>query len=213
MAGNDDCPIRPGPTDGACVPQWIGAAKGGSKKALGRLFEHCRGYLLTVARQEIRADLRGFTRPSDVVQDTWLAFEECFSRFHGENEAELLAWLCGIVRNQVADVRKFAHRDKRDIGRQRSIQRDLFAVQPAGLLADEWETPGRALCRDEEADRLICAMSRLADADRTVIRLRNLDCLSWNVVSHKMRRSPDAVRKLWSRALKRLERELGPLDG
>jgi RNA polymerase sigma-70 factor (ECF subfamily) len=190
------------------VIDWIAAARSGSLEALGQLFAHCRGYLLTVAREEIDGDLRQKTRPSSVVQRTMITAQVCFGRFEGTSEGELLGWLRGIMMNHLSDLSKFFHRAKRHMGRELSLERDLEAAEHRELLRDEHMTPGHALVCDEEAQALVSAMARLPADYRDVIVLRNWNCVPWEEVGRRMQRSAEATRKLWTRAIDALRREL-----
>ncbi len=49
------------------------------------------------------------------------------------------------------------------------------------------------------------ALQCLPADEQLVIELRNFDCLSFREIGERLCRSPGAARKLWSRALARLE--------
>lgn len=195
------------------VAQLIEQARGGSSRARGHLFERCRGYLLAVARRRLGPDLRRRTRPSDVVQDTVIAADACFERFNGRTERELLAWLCGILLNVVSDHAKYLRRVKRDVSRELSLERDLDGAARDGLVADVQSAPSHALARDEDAQRLVAALGRLALEQRQVIVLRNWEGLPWSEVGARMQRSSEAARKLWVRSIEALRGVLELPDG
>ena len=48
------------------------AARGGSRSAMGELFETCRNYLLLVANISVADDLRARVAANDLVQETFL---------------------------------------------------------------------------------------------------------------------------------------------
>ena len=67
----------------------------------------------------------------------------------------------------------------------------------------------RASCiAKEESEALRAALHRLPEDYRTVLRLRNWECLPLAEVGRRMNRSEEAARKLWSRAIVRLQQEL-----
>jgi len=200
--------LRP-PND---VADWIATARAGSNETLGKLFEHCRGYLLAVARDEMDIALREKSRPSSVVQQTLMTAQQIFERFEGNSESELLAWLVGILKNHIADLSKYFHREKRHMGRELSLERDL-TVNRGALPAVERMSPADALMRDEEAQVLVSTMTRLPADYREVITLRNFECLSFDEVGRHMQRSAEAARKLWTRAIEALRREMDESDG
>jgi RNA polymerase sigma-70 factor (ECF subfamily) len=82
----------------------IGSARNRSQEALGRLLDACRPYLLLVANQQLRPELRAKVGPSDVVQETFLRAADKFVQFQGSTEPELLAWLRRILLNHLANV-------------------------------------------------------------------------------------------------------------
>src|SRR5437764_3357307 len=86
--------------------QWLPAARCGSREALGRALDACRRYLLLVADKELDAELQAKGGASDLVQQTFLEAQRDFARFHGDSEAELLAWLRRLLLNNLADFRR-----------------------------------------------------------------------------------------------------------
>jgi RNA polymerase sigma-70 factor, ECF subfamily len=46
---------------------------------------------------------------------------------------------------------------------------------------------------------------RLPPDDQAVVLLRHFDCLSFEEIGRRLDRSPDAARKLWGRAIVRLQ--------
>src|SRR6516162_4284182 len=91
--------------------QLIRAARAGSSEALGRLLEGCRAYLLLAANRDLASDLRAKGGASDLVQDTFLEAQNDFPQFQGHTHQDLLHWLCGILRHNLADFRR-RYRDR-----------------------------------------------------------------------------------------------------
>jgi RNA polymerase sigma-70 factor (ECF subfamily) len=173
------------------------AARKGEVAAFWELAERYRPYLKTVA-----ARLLGDRLPSDgsdvVNHGLAVAFER-LAQFNDRHAAVFLAWLAAIVRNE-------ALMSLRRAGRVRPL--------PAGssdeeVLAAGGSGPDGSVSRREQAARLLAAVGRLPDDYRTVIELRNLQELPFEEVARRMTRSHDAVRQLWTRAMKRLRAELG----
>jgi RNA polymerase sigma-70 factor (ECF subfamily) len=206
-------PDRDPPPSCDAMRAWIEAARSGSIEAFGQLFTRCRGYLLAVANEEMGTTLREKSRPSSLVQRTMITAQERFDRFRGASEGELLAWLRGILLNHISDLSKYFHREKRHMGRELSLERDLDGADRGGLVADERTTPGHKMLRDEEAEDLVRALARLPDDYREVIVLRNWERLPLDEVGRRMQRSGDAARKLWTRAIDALRQELESADG
>jgi DNA-directed RNA polymerase specialized sigma24 family protein len=84
----------------------LNAARAGSLEALSRLLDRYRPYLPGIANDELETELRPRAGPSDIVQESFLEASGDFAKFRGQHQEELLAWLRGIVRNNVADFRR-----------------------------------------------------------------------------------------------------------
>jgi RNA polymerase sigma-70 factor, ECF subfamily len=70
---------------------------------------------------------------------------------------------------------------------------------------------GEALSR-EERELFNRAMERLPDSYRQAIELRHREDLSFEKLGERLNRSEEAARKLWTRAVRQLQQELG-IDG
>ena len=186
----------------------IQAARAGSAPALGRLLEACRPHLLALAERELDADLRAKASPSDLVQETCLDGFRGFPRFIGQTEGELRAWLCRVLRNNLADLRdRFRAAAKRQVSREESFDRG--AADPQAALADGTPSPSSYVRRREEEARAEAALAGLPEEYRRVIHLRHREHLSFADVARAMNRSEDAVQKLWARAIQKLRETLG----
>jgi RNA polymerase sigma-70 factor (ECF subfamily) len=184
----------------------IQGARGGAAEALGELIESWRSYLLYVAQNELPAELRHKVGVSDLVQSACLDIHQRFADFRGESAEEWRAWLKQLVRHDVQDAqRRYVQAAQRSIRRER----DLAGSAGFGFdVSDGQLSPRASLIAGEEAQALRDALQRLPDEYRTVLRLRNWDRLPFAEVGRQMDRSEEAARKLWSRAVVRLQAEL-----
>ena len=184
----------------ADIGEFLIAGREGSADARGMLFERCRNYLLLVADRELDPGLRGKLGASDLVQQTFLDAERGFPEFRGRTEGELLVWLRRILENRAGQaVRQYRLAAKRDVRGECS----LSAWSDLPLVADV-ETPSRQVATAEQVDRLILVLSSLPRHYQEVIRLRNTERRPFEEISALMGRSPEAVRKLWVRAIEQL---------
>ena len=184
----------------AQIVSFIQEGRRGSADARGKLFERCRDYLLLVAERELDQGLRGKMGASDLVQQAYLDAERGFGEFRGHTERELLAWLRRILENRAGQaVRQYRLAAKRNVRSERSL-----SAWGEWQLASDVETPSRQVAADEEADRLTLALSRLPGHYQDVIQLRNTERRSFDEIGALMGRSPEAVRKLWVRAIEQL---------
>jgi RNA polymerase sigma-70 factor, ECF subfamily len=196
------------------MQEWLQAARQGSREAMGELLEACRAYLLLVANRELAVDLRAKGGASDLVQETFLDGHRNFSRFQGETEEELLAWLRGILLNNLSMFdRSYRQAAKRQIARETPLERSrgnghAALVLPASIPSPSWHAVAR-----EEADALDDAIARLPDDCRRIILLIHLENLSFTAAAAAMNRSVDATRRLWGRAIDRLADDVDGTHG
>lgn len=194
-------------------PDWIDALRQGQVEASRELVETCRDYLLLVAHRNLDDDLQRKVGASDLVQETFLHAHEKFAQFRGSSSEELLAWLRRILLNHVVDEnRKYRQSGKRQISRERFLTQGPKTDGGVPEPAAHDKSPSSAAIAHEEAVALSAAMQRLPDDYRQVLLLRTWQRLPFEEVGRRLNRSPDAARKLWTRAIERLEGELGLPD-
>lgn len=190
---------------------WLTAARAGSREALGQILESCRGYLLLIARQELDIALQAKAGASDLVQQTFLEAQRDFVAFQGTSHAELLAWMRQLLLNNLANFRRDFQRHKRRITREIALP-NSDALEPH--LADldaATPTPSTVMMLAEQNEALERAVARLPEDYQRVIRLRYHEERSFEAIAAAIGRTPNAVRKLWSRAIDRLQQELKSL--
>lgn len=196
------------------VDAWKGRltnARAGEAHALGEALEACRTYLLHVAEHELDAQLRAKGGASDIVQQTFMEAQQDFSRFSGTSEAELLAWLRRMLLNNISNFRRtYVQTAKRSAKKEVPLASGDSNAQERSWLADGMPTPSREMMADEQEDALYAALDRLPEDYAQVLRLRYVEGLPFEEVAQKMNRTANAVRKLWARAIEKLQEEMGP---
>ena len=187
-------------------------ARDGDDAARGRLLELYRNYLRVLARAMIGQALQARLDASDLVQETYLKAHREFGQFLGGGERELVGWLRQILVRTLANQAKHHRALGRDVRRQESLEaaldRSSLAVQ-AALASPSAGGPSARAVRREESVLLADALERLPTDYRDVFILRNLEHVPIEQVAERMGRSVNAVRKLWTRAMLELRRELG----
>jgi RNA polymerase sigma-70 factor (ECF subfamily) len=182
---------------------WLRALRQGEPAALDELVRRYRDALLQLARARLGAGLQARFDASDVVQLALLEAVRALPGFRGESEAELAAWLRGVLVQVLAhEVRRHAGTQQREVGREVSVEA-LAELFPA-----DQTSPSQAADRREQQRRLSEALDRLPADYRAVIVWRNLEGLSHEEVAARLGRGVGAVRMLWVRALARLKEEL-----
>jgi RNA polymerase sigma-70 factor (ECF subfamily) len=187
----------------------LSAARTGSAEALGEALEACRGYLLLIARRELGPDLQAKAGASDLVQQTFLEAQRDFDGFHGDTEAELLAWLRRLLLNNLAnlarDYRETAKRQvRREVGLPDSNSSRFGDASPAGA----GPSPSKQAMAHERTEAVLQALEKLPPDYRQVVLLRYRDEHSFAHIGQIMGRTTNAVRKLWLRAVERLKQDL-----
>jgi RNA polymerase sigma-70 factor (ECF subfamily) len=185
------------------------AARAGSGAAVGEILEACRGYLLLIAQRELDPHLRIKGGASDLVQQTMLDAVRDFGRFHGASEVELLAWLRRLLLNNLTDLaRQFRETDKRQLGREVSLDAGAPGERRGRDVPAPLPSPSGIAISAEQAEAVHRALRRLPEEYRQVIVLRLQDDLPFEEIGQALGRTANAARKLWARAVERLQQEL-----
>lgn len=185
---------------------WLVEAQGGSREALGEVLEACRGYLLLIAHQELDTDLQAKGGVSDLVQETLYDAVGAFDQFHGGTSEELRGWLRRmLLNNLVSFTRRYRDADKRAASRETAIQPD----SSGGGLAAPTETPSRQAVAHEEAEAVRRGLERLPEDYRRVLHLRYQENRTFEEIGRMLGLTANGARKLWGRAVKRLQQESG----
>jgi len=185
----------------------IAAARRGEPGAVDRLFATYRNYLRLLAETSLDRRLSAKLDPSDAVQEALLKASQRFDQFRGGSETELLSWLRKILGRHLTDVYRAYHMNAgRDPARERSLEEALDASSFAldKLLAAGTDSASRRATERELSVLVADAMAMLSPDDRQVLVLRSLHELDWVDVANQMRKSVDAARIQWGRALQRL---------
>lgn len=186
---------------------WIESARAGCDDSFNQLFAACRPYLLLIANQELVPELQAKIGGSDIVQETLAHARQKFGQFRGSTQAELKAWIRDVLIKNMHDAkRRYLWTEMRQASREVSLDRDLLNAQQ--LIDSDAASPGDRVAKEEEAQKLAAALAQLPDDYREVIRLRHWEEKPFGEIGVSMARSPDAVRKLWARAIDKLREVL-----
>ncbi len=188
-------------------------ARAGDAAAQNELFEMCRAYVRFLARSHVEGWIQAKVDASDLVQQTLMEAHRGFDRFQGTTEAEWLAWLKQILKNNALDfVRQFgaakrqAHREVEfNIG-----QSTMFRRAPEPASPDE--TPSQIVSRREQEIVVANALAQLSEDHQEVIVLRNLQRMPFDEIATRMGRTRPATQMLWMRAMKKLQEHVNTLS-
>ena len=189
----------------------LAEARAGSLKALGRLLDASRPYLLKIAGRELRPILHTKGGASDLVQETHLEAHKGFADFSGGTRADFFSWLRKILLHNVADFRRrFCQSSIRDVNREVSIDHRAFNDdQDLNIqLAASASSPSSNMIRHEEEGLLHQALNGLPEHYRQVVIWRHKEKQSYQEIGLRLNRSEEAARKLWVRAIEMLAERL-----
>jgi RNA polymerase sigma-70 factor (ECF subfamily) len=185
----------------------LAQARQGEQAAREQLFTLSRPYLSQFAEHEIASWLRPKHDASDLVQVSLLEAHQAFQQFQGNEFPQWLAFLHRILEHNATDAARHYGTAKRQADKEVALYPQSPDASSFGgpMLAAPGETPSVQAVRDESAQHLLQALHQLAPDYQEVIRLRNLEQLSFDEVASRMNRSRPAVQMLWMRAIKSLE--------
>lgn len=171
--------------------------------------ERFRNYLRVLADIQLGTRLRSKVDASDVVQLSLLEAHQALEKASFQSEGELLAWLRTILAHNLMNVARQYGAQKRDVGRERSLNADLdhSSHKFERILAAEQSTPSQKAVRNESAARLAAALAQLPETQRTAIILKHFHNRSTAEIAQELGRTEMAVAGLLKRGLQRL-REL-----
>jgi RNA polymerase sigma-70 factor, ECF subfamily len=183
----------------------LARARAGEPEGLGKALDASHGYLLAIARQIVDGDLRAKADAEDLVQETFLEASRDLAKFHGTSECEWLAWMRQLLLNNAANFRRHFRTAKRQVQCEQPLgKRLMLLVAP--------DCPRRHAVAREQATQLEEALARLPVTHRQVLQARFWEQRSFEDICRQLGRSVNAVRKLFARALTRLEAELQHVD-
>ncbi len=182
----------------------------GSVTGPGRDLERYRQYLVMLARMQLDPRLREKLDASDVVQQTLLEAHRGQRRFRGRTEAERAAWLRQILAHNLADALRGFRRAKRDVSRERSLQRalDQSSARLEAWLAAEQSSPSQRAIQNERLLQLTEALETLPEAQREAVELHYWQGWSLAEVAKHLDRSTASVAGLLQRGLRKLRHHL-----
>jgi RNA polymerase sigma-70 factor (ECF subfamily) len=178
--------------------------------ARGQVLERYRAYLRLLARLHLDPRLRGKIDASDVVQQTLLQAYRALDQFRGEGEAEMASWLRRILAHQLTHAVRDLGREKRDVGRERSIEQALgrSSQRLGAWLAADQSSPSERAERNEQAVRLAAALELLPESQREALVLHYWQSWTLPEIGRHLGRTPAAVAGLLHRGIKLLRTHL-----
>jgi RNA polymerase sigma-70 factor (ECF subfamily) len=179
-------------------------AGAGQSQAVDELLARHRPYLQQFVGLRFDPLLRRRADPSDVVQEAQIEAARRLAEYLQQPEMPFRLWLRQIACDRLVMLRR------RHLGAaRRSVHRDVAlpeqsSVALARQLLARGATPSEQVARRELARRVHQALTRLPEADRDMLLMRNFEGLSNQEAAQVLRISPTAASQRYGRALLRL---------
>ncbi len=184
--------------DRSDVPEMIRQARAGESEILGELLARCERRLRLRVHGAIRAAVAARCDAADIMQQSLMEAVRSFRSFHGQTEAELLAWVERILSHNLADALRH------NVGTLKRSVEEESRVSRHPELASPRSSPTRRLARRQDAARLERAIAVLPSDQAEAVRLRHLNGNSLHEIAQRMGRTPVAVASLIRRGMQRL---------
>ncbi len=180
----------------------------GDRNAFNDLFARHRDDLRRVVQLRLDRRLQARVDASDVIQETQV---EAFCRLDDYLERRPMPF--GLWLRKTAQERIYNHRRAHLQTARRSVRREQpFPDQSSMMIAAPFlagsSSPSRRLVKSDHKRLVSEAVAELADLDREILLMRNVEGLSQPEIAQVLDLSHDAVRKRYGRALVKLQRLL-----
>ena len=175
----------------------VARARAGQTTALDALVQRFGERLMLRVRLMLGEDLRRRAESVDYLQGLFTQVVAELPRARIEDERHFLAWATRIARNDLRD----------ELRKRREHAFESFS---ASLAAPQQSSPSppSEVALDEQRERVLEALERLDDRQRTVLELRHFEGLTFREAGERMGCSEGAAQMLHTRALARLGRYL-----
>jgi RNA polymerase sigma-70 factor (ECF subfamily) len=179
------------------TPELIERGRRGDRAALGEATERVRPRLLQFIEERMGHEVRRLLGPEDVLQETFARSLELLDRFEWRGRDSFFRWLAAIAEHLILNATKKTARAP--------LRLD---VDPRASAV----SPSRAERREERFDRLKGALQSLPGEQREAIQLTRIDGLPVAEAARRLGKSPEAVKRTISRALRKLRGLLGDTE-
>ncbi|MBI4605153.1 MAG: sigma-70 family RNA polymerase sigma factor [Planctomycetes bacterium] len=123
---------------------------------------------------------------------------EALGRFRWQGAGSFERWLASIAEHVILEA---ARKDEK---------RPRLALDPE--TPGSGASPSEELRREERFERLEKALDRLSPAEREAVLLSRIERLKVDEIARRLDRSPDAVKQLLSRGLRKLKESFGDTE-
>lgn len=184
-------------------------ASHGDDVAVDALLQRHLSGLRVYVKRNISPALLAKESSSDVVQSVCREVLQNVAIFEYQGEAAFRNWLYQAALRKIIDRQRYYKAEKRDAGREISpLASSTMSADEFAILASSIHTPSRAAEMNEEIARLERGFNQLSPADQRVIRMIYIEGKSHADVGAELACTEVNSRKMLSRALARLSKQI-----
>jgi RNA polymerase sigma-70 factor (subfamily 1) len=182
---------------------------GGDVVAVDELLERHLPGLRTYVKRNISPALLAKESSSDVVQSVCREVLAGMDQFQYQGEAAFRNWLYQAALRKIIDRHRYYRAEKRDAAREVTVQGPAtMSSDELAILASSIHTPSRDAAMKEEVERLEQGFAKLSTSDQRIIRMIYIEGLSHQQVGERLACTEVNSRKMLSRALARLSKQI-----
>ena len=200
------------PSGEAQIRELVDQAVRGDRRAADQLMTRYQGRLRRMVAVRIDPRMVGRVDPSDVVQETLTEAARRLSDFLKDESLPFYAWLRKLAWGHLAQLhRRHVQAHRRSVYREEprwAGLSDESALVLASRLTANGTSPSGHMVREELRARLRSALDELADNDREVLVMRDLEQLKVVEIAAILGISEAAVKMRRARAFERLRQLL-----
>ena len=180
----------------------------GDRDAFDDLFARHRNDLRRAVQLRLDRRLRARVDPSDLIQEAQMEAFKRLDDFLERRPMPFVLWLRKTAQERIYNHRR-AHLQtaRRSVRRELPLSNQSSMMIAAPLLAAS-SSPSRRLANRDRQRLVSEAIAELAELDREILLMRNVEGLSQVEIAQVLDLSHDAVRKRYGRALVKLHRLL-----
>ncbi len=205
----------PAETD-AEVATLIARLRAGDHDALAELFDKHREKLRRMVQLRLDHRLAGRVSASDVLQEAYIDALKRVDHYFDKPDQPFFGWLRLVVGQRLADVHREHLAQKRNAGKDVTIDSPMPGNDSACLAAyllGHLTSPSHAAVKNEVFEQLEEALNQMDSVDREVLALRHFEELSNTETAAILGIQAAAASKRYVRALAKLKQILELLPG
>lgn len=179
-------------------------ARDGDHGAVGDLYRLYEKRLKGAVRKQLGNKLRSRMETMDLVQSVWKDALSDIKGFEYKGADSFFKWMLSCIIRKIQDKGRYYAAKKRDLEKEVGMENRGAASNGFSPPKSMDPTPSQAAITDEHTERLMGFLDKLPDNQRQALVLRMKDELEFEQIAEIMDKSEEAVRKLYSRAIKNI---------